>query len=127
MELVTIVTALALLEYTYFSILVGKARSKYGVDAPAMSGDPIFERYNRVQQNTLELLVTFVPGMYMFASYVSADGAVGLGAVFIVGRFLYLRGYVADPKTRGIGFALSMLPSLILVIGGLIGAAMNLM
>ncbi|MBT5185945.1 MAG: MAPEG family protein [Kordiimonadaceae bacterium] len=127
MELVTIVIAIALLEYTYFAILVGKAREKYGVDAPATSGDPIFERYLRVQQNTLELLVMFVPGMYMFANYVNAQGAAGLGVIFIIGRLLYLRGYVADPKTRGIGFILSLLPSLILVIGGLIGAAMNLM
>lgn len=126
MELVTIVIALALIEYTVFGMLVGRARGKYGVEAPAVSGDPIFERYYRVQQNTLEVLVLFIPGMWMFAHYVSADVASGLGLIFIVGRLLYLRGYVADPKSRGLGFALSFIPAQILIIGGLIGAAMNI-
>ena len=126
MELVTIVIALALIEYTVFGMLVGKARGKYGIDAPAISGNPIFERYYRVQQNTLEVLVLFIPGMWMFGYYVSANVAAGLGLIFIVGRFLYLRSYVADPKSRSIGFALSFIPAQILIIGGLIGAAMNI-
>jgi len=125
MELVTIVIALALIEYAVFGMFVGWARGKYGVTAPAVSGDPIFERYYRVQQNTLEVLVLFIPGVWMFGHYVSASVAAGLGVIFIVGRFLYFRGYVADPKARSLGFALSFFPALILVIGGLIGAAMN--
>ena len=125
MELVTIVIALALIEYAVFGMLVGWARGKYGVTAPAISGDPIFERYYRVQQNTLEILVLFIPGMWMFASYVDASIAAGLGLVFIVGRFLYFRGYVADPKSRSLGFVLSFFPALILVVGGLIAAAMT--
>lgn len=127
MELVTIVIALSLIEYSVFAMLVGWARGKYGVAAPAVSGDPIFERYYRVQQNTLELLVLFVPGMWMFAQYVSADIAAGLGVVFIIGRFLYLRGYVADPKSRSLGFGLSFLPAQILLIGGLIGAVVEIL
>jgi glutathione S-transferase len=126
MELVTIVIALALIEYSVFGMLVGRARGKYGVEAPAVSGDPIFERYYRVQQNTLEVLVLFIPGVWMFAHYVSADVAAGLGLIFIIGRLLYLRGYVADPKSRSLGFALSFIPALILIIGGLIGAAMHI-
>lgn len=125
MELVTIVIALALLEYTFFSMAVGKARATYGIQAPAVSGDPVFERYYRVQQNTLEILVVFIPGILMFAQYVRADVAAGLGLIFIVGRALYFRGYIADPKSRGVGFALSFLPAQILVIGGLIGAILN--
>lgn len=127
MELITIVIALALIEYVIFSILVGNARMKYDISAPAISGNPIFERYYRVQQNTLELLVVFIPGMVMFAQYVRADVAAALGVIFILGRFLYLRSYVADPKTRSLGFSLSIFPSLILVLGGLVGAIMNLL
>ncbi len=126
MELVTIIIALALIEYSVFGILVGRARGKYGIDAPAVSGDPIFERYYRVQQNTLELLILFIPGILMFTQYVRADVAAGLGLIFVIGRILYLRAYVADPKSRGLGYALSFVPALILIIGGLIGAAMNL-
>lgn len=127
MELVTVVIALALVEYSVFGMLVGWARGKYGVSAPAVSGDPIFERYYRVQQNTLEVLMLFIPGMWMFGRYVSAEVAAGLGVVFIVGRFLYFRGYVADPKARSLGFVLSFFPALILLVGGLIGAGMKLL
>ena len=127
MAAVTIVIALALIEYSVFGMLVGKARGTYGVAAPAVSGDPIFERYYRVQQNTLEMLVLFIPGIFMFGHYVSADVAAGLGLIFVVGRFLYFRGYVADPKSRTLGFILSFLPAQILVIGGLIGAALALL
>lgn len=125
MELVAIVIGVALLEYSYFGLLVGKARGQYGIDAPATSGDPIFERYHRVQQNTLEQLVLIIPGMVMFASYVSVDVSAGLGVVYIIGRIIYLKSYVADPKKRSMGFALSWLPAIILVIGGLVGAVMR--
>ncbi|PCJ36459.1 MAG: hypothetical protein COA93_01490 [Alphaproteobacteria bacterium] len=126
MELVTIVIALALMEYVVFSFLVGMARGKYGISAPAVTGDPIFERYYRVQENTLELLIFFIPGMVMFAYYVRPDAAAVLGVIFIIGRVLYFKGYIADPKKRTLGFFFSFFPSLILVLGGLIGAIMAL-
>ena len=126
MELVVIVIAVALLQYNYFAILVGKARGKYEVNAPAVTGHEVFERHYRVQQNTLELLMVFIPGIVMFAQYIRADIAAGLGVVFIIGRFIYNAKYVSDPKSRGIGFALSWFPSIVLVIGGIIGAIMNL-
>ncbi len=126
MELVTIVIALALMEYVVFSFLVGMARGKYGIAAPAVTGDPIFERYYRVQENTLELLICFIPGMVMFAYYVRPDAAAVLGVIFIIGRVLYFKGYIADPKKRTLGFFFSFLPSLILVLGGLVGAIMAL-
>lgn len=126
MELVTIVVVLALLQYMVFGILVGKARGTYKVDAPAVTGDPIFERYYRVHMNTLESLVLFLPSIFLFAMYVNAQIAAALGVVFIVGRYLYLRAYVKDPKSRGLGFALTMLPSLALALGALIGAALSL-
>ncbi len=127
MALVTIVIALALGEYTFFAVLVGRARGLYGVDAPAVTGHPIFERYHRVQQNTLELLILFIPGMVMFAHYVRADIAAAIGVIFVVGRALYARAYIKEPKSRSIGFGLSMLSALVLVIGGMIGAIMELM
>ena len=69
----------------------------------------------------------FIPGMILFAQYVSANVAAGLGILFIVGRFIYLRAYVADPKSRSLGFVLSYIPALVLVIGGLVGAAKRLL
>lgn len=126
MEIVTIVIALALMEYVVFSFLVGMARGKYGIAAPAVTGDPIFERYYRVQENTLELLIFFIPGMVMFAYYVRPDVAAALGVIFIIGRALYFKGYIADPAKRTLGFFFSFFPSLILLLGGLIGAIMRL-
>ena len=122
MHMVAIVTALSLLEFMAFAMLVGWARGKYGVAAPATAGHPVFERYYRVQMNTLELLVVFIPALWLFGHYVSEPWAAGLGGVFIVGRLLYLLGYVKDPKKRELGFGLSFLPVVILLLGGLYGA-----
>jgi glutathione S-transferase len=126
MELVAIVVVLSLLQYIYFGALVGRARVKYKIAAPAVSGDPVFERYYRVQMNTMESLVIFLPSIFIFASYISANIAAGLGIIFIIGRQLYQRAYVKDPNTREIGFILTILPSIILALGGLAGAIMQL-
>jgi uncharacterized membrane protein YecN with MAPEG domain len=122
MELTAIVIALALLEYSVITILCGRARARCGVVAPATSGDPIFERYFRAQQNTLEQLIVFVPAMLLFGRYVSVPIGAGVGLVFIVGRALFARGYYRDPPTRASGFGLSLLSNLVLLLGGLIGA-----
>jgi uncharacterized MAPEG superfamily protein len=122
MELVVIVIALALIEYLVFTMLAGQARGRCGVAAPAIIGNPEFERRLRVQQNTLEQLIVFVPAILMFARYVSPPIAAGLGLVFILGRFLYGRGYAIDPARRGPGFGLTLLSNVVLLLGGLIGA-----
>ena len=127
MEPVAVVILIALLQYVAFGMLVGRARGQYGVKAPAVTGHEIFERYFRVHYNTLELLVAFVPGMWLFGTYVSPTWAAGLGLMYVVGRVLYLRSYVADPAKREIGFALSSLPVVILLLGALWGAGRSLL
>ena len=123
MEPVAVVILVALLEYVLFGTLVGRARGKYGVKAPAVHGHEVFERYFRVHYNTLELMVAFVPAMWLFGTYVSPTWAAGLGLVYVIGRIAYLVGYVADPAKREVGFGLSVLPILVLLVGGLWGAA----
>jgi glutathione S-transferase len=123
MEPVAFVILVAILEYVVFGSLVGRARGKYGVKAPAVHGHEVFERYFRVHYNTLELMVAFVPAMWLFGTYVSPGWAAGLGLVYVVGRIAYFVGYVADPAKREIGFGLSVLPILVLVVGGLWGTA----
>lgn len=123
MALVHLVIALALVEFFAFGAAVAKARAKYGVAAPATTGHEIFERYFRVQMNTLELLVMFVPAIWIFARYISAPIAAALGAVFLVGRVIYFRSYVREPKSRELGFALSAGPVMFLLIGAIFGAA----
>ena len=123
MEIVHIVIALALIQYFILGGLVGRARVRSGVKAPAISGDPIFERYFRVHYNTMEQLVVFIPSILLFASYINIVAAAVLGLLFIVGRLVYFRAYIADPSKRGAGFGLTMLPTSILLFGGLGGAA----
>jgi uncharacterized membrane protein YecN with MAPEG domain len=125
MEPIAIVTALALLEYFAFGIEVARARSRAGIEAPATVGDEIFERHFRVQQNTVEQLVLFLPALWLFGYYVSPLWGAGLGLVFIVGRFLYARGYVSQPSRRGTGFAVGEVAQGLLLLGGLIGAVLS--
>jgi uncharacterized MAPEG superfamily protein len=122
MELIAVVASLALLEFTIFGVLVGLQRARTGVEAPATTGHPIFERYFRVQMNTLEALVIFLPALWMFGRYVHAYLGALLGLLFILGRALYLRGYVADPAKRRPGALITTAVNAILLIGGLIGA-----
>lgn len=122
MPWVAITIILALIEYLAFGFLVGGARVRFAVPAPATTGHPEFERYFRVQQNTLELLVVFIPGIWLFGLYLSPLWAAALGVVFIIGRGIYAAGYIRDPKARSAGYGLSFLPTVILLIGGLVGA-----
>jgi glutathione S-transferase len=126
MDLVALVAALAVAEYSVFTVLAGQARGRHGVPAPATTGHPTFERYFRVQENTIEQLVIFLPAIFLFAHYVSAPIAAGLGAVFITGRLLYARAYVTDPARRGPGFLLTFLSNVVLLLGGAIGALLAL-
>ena len=127
MEYVTLVSGLVLLQYMVFAMLVGNARGKYGVNAPAVTGNEVFERYFRVQQNTLELIVVLLPAMWLFAQYVNAGWAAGLGFVYFIGRVVYFRSYVANPASRSAGFGLSVLPITVLVIGAMLGAGSALL
>jgi hypothetical protein len=123
MALVDLVIALALLEFFAFAAAVGWARGRYGVAAPATSGHAMFERYYRVQMNTLELLIMWVPATWIFARYLSPAVAAVLGAVYLIGRAVYFFAYVKDPGTRSVGYALSAGPTVLLVLGALFGAA----
>jgi hypothetical protein len=122
MPYVHIVTALAVLQFIAFGFKVGAARGRYGVPAPATGGNPIFERHFRVQANTLEQLVALIPGLYLFSAYYNPMIGAGLGVIYLVGRELYSATYVKDPTKRGPGFALTFLPVVALLLGGLIGA-----
>ncbi len=94
MDLLTIITMLALIEYFYFGYKVGGARGKYGIKAPAMTGNDIFERVNRVHGNTQEQLIIFIPSLWAFGHYISPIYASGLGLIFLVGRIVYSIAYI---------------------------------
>ena len=126
MAYVDIVTALALLQFMVFGFKVGKARGRYGVAAPAVAGNEIFERHFRVQQNTLEQLIVLLPALYVFSHYYSPLIAAALGVVYLIGREVYALTYVKEPKRRGFGYGLTALPMCILFLGGLVGAILQL-
>ena len=120
MEYVVLVILITLVEYVVFGILVGRARANYNCPAPAVSGDPIFERYYRVHINTSEQLLIFIPAIVIYALYGNPAIAAAVGQVFPVSRIIYLRTYLADPAKRGVGFLPGFLAIAYLLGGGLV-------
>jgi glutathione S-transferase len=114
-----LVTCLALLFYFFTGIQVGKARATFGIKAPAISGNPDFERVFRVQMNTLEWLPIFLPSLWLFAIYVSDPIAAAIGLVWIAGRIVYLTGYSQAAEKRGRGFGIQALAATVLWVGAL--------
>ena len=122
MNYIHVVAVIAVFQLIFFSVLVGRARGKYGVAAPAVVGHEIFERAYRVQMNTLELFVAFLPALFLAGKYWSQPIVAGVGAVYVLGRFVYWRAYMGAPKSRSLGFGLSALPILLLLVAALVGA-----
>jgi len=118
MEYVALVTVLLVSQYMVFIMLVGAARGKSGLQAPAVTGDEDFERAYRVQMNTLEQLVIALPAMWVSGWYFDSMVAAVLGLAFFIGRVIYRAAYVSAPEKRGIGFGIGFLAVL-----GLIGTA----
>jgi glutathione S-transferase len=118
-----LVTCLAVMVYFTSSILVSRARIKFDIKLPAISGNPDFERVFRAQMNTLEWLPIFLPSLWLFAIYIGDAGAAALGAIWVVGRILYVLGYAKAVAKRGPGFAIQTLATVALWLGAL-GAIM---
>jgi glutathione S-transferase len=112
-------TCLAILFYFFTGIQVAKARVAFGIKAPAMSGNPDFERVFRVQMNTLEWMPIFLPSLWLFAIYISDGVAAVLGLVWIAGRILYMTGYSQAADKRGRGFSVQAAAVAILWLGAL--------
>ena len=121
MDHATLIVLLALLQYVWFTGRVGAARGKYKVNAPACDGDENWNRLFRIQQNTMEQLIVFVPATYAFAFYLSELWVLVPGLGFLVGRFLYSAEYLKDPKSRTPGMAITLISNVVLVLGALFG------
>ena len=118
-SLVALVTLAALLVYFGFAVGVGRARAKSGIEAPVMTGDAALERALRVHFNTLEWLPLFLASLWLFALYWNDRVAAALGVIWIVGRLLYARGYMANPAKRRLGFTIQGLATAVLLFGAL--------
>ena len=125
--LVGLVTLLAVFFYFYTGIAVAQARGKSGIKAPAMTGDPVFERTVRVQANTLEWLPIFLVSLWMFpTTWLGAWLPAAIGIVWIVGRFMYMQGYMAAADKRSMGFLVQGIAVAVLFVGSLVGVIMSL-
>jgi glutathione S-transferase len=123
----SLITVFALILYFVVTLNVGRARAKYKVSPPQMSGNPDFERVVRVQQNTVEQLILFLPALWLFAQFISPIWAAGIGAVWIIGRILFAWGYYQAAEKRAVGFGISSLATLSLLGGSLTGIIMSLL
>jgi glutathione S-transferase len=119
---VTLATVASLLFYIWTGLRVGRGRATHGVEAPAMTGHPVFERLVRVQANTLEWLVIYLPCLWLFGLYVDGRIAAGIAVVWIVGRAIYAQAYAREPGTRTVGFLTQAIATLVLMIGAAYGA-----
>ena len=121
-----LVTLLAVGVYFYTGLLVGQAREKFNVKAPAIVGHPAFERAFRVQMNTLEWMPILLPSMWLLALYRSDVIAAALGIVWVGGRLIYIRGYMQAPEKRGTGFAVQATAAIALWVGALVAIVWRL-
>lgn len=122
--LVTLLTVLLLFATMW---AVGHARGKYAVKAPATTGDPAFERAYRVQMNTLEATVMFLPTLWLAATYGFTGWAGVAGLVWLVGRAWYALAYLQDASRRGPGYLVSMLGWAATLVMACIGVARAMM
>ncbi|HSN18827.1 MAG TPA: MAPEG family protein [Gammaproteobacteria bacterium] len=114
------------IEYGVLAGMVAIARSRYKVRAPAISGQPDFERYFRVQQNTLEQLVVVIPCLWIFAATLSPLWAAVLGFGFVLFRAQYAYGYYRSAPNRHYGFMWGAWCTGLLLVGALFGTCRNL-
>jgi glutathione S-transferase len=121
-----ILSSLALLVYYFTLFKAGMARGKYNIPAPSHEGPEEYVRRVRVHQNTMEHLVLFLPGLWLFSYAVDPIWAAGIGILWPVGRLWYAFAYYEAAEKRGPGLYLSMPPIYIFVIGSLIGFMLEL-
>ena len=120
MELIPLVTLVAVLQTLMFGHRVGMMRGE--IKAPAMTGSDAFERANRIHLNTVEQLVLFLPSLWLALPVLHDNIAAGIGALWLLGRRLYSRSYMQDPAKRGPGMWLTFLSTAVLWVAALVGA-----
>ncbi|GGI88881.1 glutathione S-transferase [Polymorphobacter multimanifer] len=120
--LTTLAIVVALFVFFGLAINVGRARATWNVPAPMSTGHPEFDKRFRVQMNTLEQLIMFLPAIILAAPVLGDLITALLGFTWSLGRILYAKLYYADPAKRGPGFGLSFFPTLFLLIAAAWGA-----
>ncbi|CAG4882658.1 Distant similarity with leukotriene C4 synthase (microsomal glutathione S-transferase) [Georgfuchsia toluolica] len=119
--LASLVTLLVLLLMAVTGVNVGRARERYGIKAPAVTGHAMFERAFRVQMNTLESAALLLPALWIYAGYIGDRGAGVMGIIWLGARVWYAVAYMSDPVKRSGGYGLSFLAFVGLWLGALWG------
>lgn len=117
------VTIISILFVFYTGINVAQMRGRHKIAAPAVTGNPEFERAYRVQVNTLEQFVMFLPLLWLATAYFQplAWLPAVFGLVWVIGRFVYLQGYMAAPEKRSTGFLITIVATAGLLVLSIIG------
>jgi len=121
MKLTAWVTIASLLMYIWTFAKAGKARGVYQVKAPLTDGPPEFLVAQRVQANTVEQLILFIPLLWLSCVFMNDQLAAILGAIWVVGRVVYALGYYQAPEKRSLGFGISSLAAVALLITAIAG------
>lgn len=111
-----LITALTVVVISIAMYQVARARGKYQIHAPTITGHPDFERAFRAHQNTLEQTVMFLPLLWLATVYSNEQYAAYLGYAWLFGRLWYIFGYIADAKKRSMGFMVSAIAQMILML-----------
>ena len=127
MKFTALVTVAAVVLTFVLSLRVGKMRQAHGVQAPATSGHPEFDRAHRIHQNTIEQLVLFLPVLWLAANVLGDAVTALVGAVWVVGRIVYANAYAKDPAGRSPGMAVTTLPTGVLLLASLWGIVQGFM
>lgn len=116
-------TLLAVLVLMYTFWQAAQMRGRHKIAAPAMTGHPEFERAIRVQMNTIEQFVIFLPLLWMATLYFRIYPWVPsiFGVVWVMGRIVYSVGYMRDPDARHTGFGIAFSASMILLLLSVVG------
>ena len=123
--LTALITLLTVLLMFVTSVIVGKARVKYEIMAPATSGHEMFDRAYRVQMNTLEAAAMMLPSLWVYAIFNGETGAFAMGVIWLIGRAWYAQSYLTNPVRRGPGFGIAFVALAGLWFGALVGLALR--
>ena len=115
-----ILSSIALLVYYFTLLRAGMARGKFDIKAPSHDGPEEYVMHVRVHHNTLEHLILFLPGLWLFSFAVDPVWATIIGILWPIGRIRYALSYYKDAEKRGPGLYLSMPPIYIYVLGSFI-------
>ena len=123
--LTSLITLLTVLLMFITSVMVGKARFKYEIMAPATSGHEMFDRAYRVQMNTLEAAQMMLPALWIYAVFNGEIGAFAMGVIWLLGRAWYAQSYLTNPARRGPGFGIALVALAGLWFGALVGLSLR--